>query len=175
MANRVNSPGLSGDFELGNDVTTTSDTVPIALALTLDGTRAGGGDWFYTTEAENPGSTGDMDLDAGLVYQGPAGTTGYFVVQVSNADVEWGDEGTADPDNEDTVSVDVYVNGTKVISSDEGQSAMANEGAEVEFNVTSETVALTEGDVLRFALTPVAANESSITWDVEEGCEWSVS
>ena len=41
-------------------------------------------------------------------------------------------------------------------------------------NVTAETVALTEGDVLRFGLQGVAANEATVDWDLNEGGEWSV-
>lgn len=173
MANRVQTAPINGDLEFGNDVTTAADTVPIALAMTVD---VGGGafpDFTFSSEAENPGSTGDMDTDFGLIYSGPAGTTAYFVVALANIDVEWGEEGTIDPDAEDTVSVDVYVNSTRVIQSDEGQSTFAEEATVIEFNVTAETVALTEGDVLRVALTPVAANGAGLTWDVEEGGEWS--
>ncbi len=173
MANRVQTGPTNGDFELGNNLELTSDTVPVALALTID-EGAGHPDLTYSTEAENPGSTGNMDLDPGLVYTGPAGTTGYFVVAVTNADAVYAAEGIADPDNEDTVSVDVFVNATAVITSDEGQSAAASEGIVIEFNVTAETVALTEGDVLRFALQGVAANQATRDWDLNEGGEWSV-
>ncbi len=173
--NRVQVSPLSGDFELGNNVETTNNTTPVALALTVDHLEAVSGDWVYASAAENNGGGGAMDDAPGITYNGPAGTTGYFRVQGHNMDVVYAAEGIADPDAEDTVSLDIYVNSTLAVASDEGQSAAAEESTTIEFNVTAESVALTEGDVLRFALTPVAANETSIDWDVVEGGEWSVS
>lgn len=175
MGNRVQVRTLKGDFPLGNNIETTNDTVPEALPLTIDEGGDTVGDWVYAASAENNGGGGVMDDEPGIIYQGPAGTTGHFRVAVTNAAVVYAVEGIADPDAEDTVSMDCYVNGTVVITSDEGQTAAANEAATIVFNITAESVPLVAGDVLRFALTPVAANETSIDWDLLEGGEWSVS
>ncbi len=172
MGTRVHGPGTAGDFELGDNIEQAADTVPIALALTV---LEGGGhpDFTYSTEAENPGSTAPMDLDPGLVYTGPAGTTGYFVVSFANADLVYAAEGIADPDNEDTVSVDVFINETVAYTSTEGQTAVASEGIVAEFN-GSEMLALTEGDVVRFVFQGVAANQAAKDWDLNEGGTWSI-
>ena len=173
MANRVQTAPTGGDFELGNNVELTSDTVPVALALTVD-EGASHPDLTYNATAPNNPEGGNMEEGPGLVYTGPAGTTGYFVVAFTNADAVYAAEGIADPDGEDTVSVDIFVNATAVITSDEGQSTAASEGIIIEFNGTAETVALTEGDVLRFGLQGVAANQATRDWDLNEGGEWSV-
>ncbi len=172
MGNRVQTAPTSGDFQLGNNLETTNSIVPVATGFTVD-EGAGFPDFTYSDTAENNGGGGNMDDQPGLIYSGPAGT-GYFVVAAVDVEVVYAAEGISDPDSGDTVSLDVYVNSTLAITGDEGQTAAANEAATIEFNITAETVALTEGDVLRFALTPVAANEATIDWDVVEGSEWSV-
>ena len=174
MANRVNTPPIWGDFELGNNVETTNNTTPVALALTVDEGLDAHPDWAYSASAENNGGGGSMDDAPGIIYSGPPGTSGHFTINMSNVDVVYAAEGISDPDAEDTVSVDIYVNSTALRTSAEGQTANANEAATIEFNLDEgRTVPLATGDVLRFALTPVAANEATIDWDVLEGGEWS--
>lgn len=175
MANRVQVFPISGDFELGNNIETSNNTTPVALAVTLANAAKNSPDWLYSAAAEDRGIAGVLDGQPGIIYSGPAGTTGYLRTHFHNVDVEYADEGLADPDNEDTVSLDIFVNSVSVLTSAEGQTALANEAAEVEFNVEAGTLALVEGDVVRFALVPVVANEASIDWDVEEGGEWSLS
>lgn len=175
MANRVQTPPIWGDFQEEAAVETTNDTEAVAIELTVLEALDAHPDWTYSATAENNPTGGNMDDLPGLIYSGPAGTTAYFVFSATNIDVAYGSAGSADPDNEDTVSCDVYVNSTLAIASDEGQSTFANEAASVEFNITAETVAVVEGDVIRLALTPVAANETSIDWEVVEGGEWSLA
>lgn len=173
MGNRVQTAPVAGTFTAGNNLETTNDTVPVALPLAVD-EGAGHPDFTYNATAPNNPEGGNMEEGPGMVYTGPAGTTGYFVVSMLAADIVWAAEGISDPDTGDTVSVDVFVNATAAITSDEGQTAAGGEGITLEFNVAAETVAVVEGDVIRFGLQGVSANEATIDWDLAATGEWSI-
>ena len=150
--------------------------------------------FLFSENAEDNGIAGTLDLDDGLIYDGPPGN--YVQVRVVECDII---EGTIAPSNVDEVAPVVIINSTlfavmntedarrltgglgteKVEANEEtkgsGFVAEIDTGILVEFNYDGMVGPLSSGDVIRFGL--LSGNEETPDWDNSEGttCSWSIS
>jgi len=139
-----------------------------ALALTVsDATNPV--DWTYSATAENPGSTGDMDGQPGLIYNGPSGICAH--VLINGLDIL---EGTIAGEENDSVGVAVFLNNTFQFGSDEGLQRDVDTETAVEFNGDGVIYTIQETDVIRIGI--YSTTEETINFDNTEGSgEWSIS
>ena len=139
-------PLLSGENEaLQVDVTTPAELI----------------DWTYSQTAEDNGIVGEMNDEAGIIYNGISGMS--VRVIVSNLDLA--SDGIIAPTAGDNYIFGVYVNSTLVGESDEG--ALGEYDTEtVEHNIDFVIHDLQETDVIRFAPGLVSGTTGSL--EVEE-------
>ncbi len=150
--------------------------------------------FLFSENAEDNGTAGTLDLDDGLIYDGPPGN--YVQVDVIECDII---EGSSAPSDVDEVAPVVIINSTlfavmntadsrrltgglgteKVEANEEtkgsGFVAEIDTGILVEFNYSGMVGPLSSGDVIRFGL--LSGNEETSDWDNSEGttCSWSIS
>ena len=150
--------------------------------------------FLFSENAEDNGIAGTLDLNDGLIYDGPPGN--YVQVTVIECDII---EGTIAPSNVDEVVPVVIINsvlydtfntedarrltgglGTEKVESNEetkgsGFVAEIDTGILVEFNYDGMVGPLSSGDVIRFGL--LSGNEETSDWDNSEGttCSWSIT
>lgn len=146
---------LAGEEAEGQALTVTDSTNPV--------------DWTYGATAENPGSTGEMDQQPGLVYSGPSGITVH--VKATQNIIEGG---ITAPAEGDTFGFAAYVNGTAIIQSEEGVVKDLDVETAVVFNLEGSIPNIQESDVLRFGLFGTGDNTFDLD-NVEGTGEWSVS
>ena len=135
-----------------------------------------GVEFTYGATAEDNGIAGELDLQPGVVFSGPAGLYTVAKVRVFGVDVLEGS--ITVPDAEDTCTLALYVNSALWAVADEVSGASApfapDESFDTEtvfeFNISETDLALTENDVIRVAILGVEANEETLDWDIgDEG------
>ena len=132
-----------------------------ALPLLLDGVE-NYPEWTYSDSSEDNGTAGILDLEAGLVYNGPQG----MYVQVSIRDLDLSaahlGSGVGAPEATDTMELAVYVNSVLAGSSDEGNVAELDSEI-VEYNLDRLVGPLNESDVLRVVIRNVGEEADADT------------
>lgn len=147
---------LAGEEAEGQILTVTDMTNPV--------------DWAYSATAENPGSTGEMDQQPGLIYSGPSGISAH--VQVRAMSIIEGAGGA--PVEGDTFGFAVYKNGVPIFGSDEGLIQDLDAEVAVVFNLEGVVPNIQESDVIRFGLFGTGENTFDLD-NVEGSGSWSVS
>ncbi len=108
-------------------------------------------EWTYSETAEDNGTAGILDLQPGLVYEGPQGM--YVQVSIRALDVSAAllGFGVGAPAATDTSELAIYVNSVLKHSSDEGPSTEIDDST-IEFNLDGHVGPLNESDVIRVVL-----------------------
>ena len=141
-----------------------------AVATPSHGKITNGTEFEYQAVAEDNGivdaGLSFLDDEPGVVYRGPIGLFTVVKVRVTDVDIQEG--AIAVPDDEDTVTLALFVNSTLWAIADEGfaPNESFDVGTPVEFNISQTDLALTEDDVIRVVLLGVEANEETLDWDV---------
>lgn len=137
-----------------------------AEALALEGNNTPP-DWEYSATAENPGSTGEMDGQPGVIYQGDV--TRAAMVRVRDLTLA---AGTIAPEAADSIVAGVFKNGTLVATLDNESVAdeyvideLDSETAVMEGGTIVDAVA--PGDVIRIGI--LGLGEETVDVDVAVG------
>ena len=146
---RFNVPPLVGTV-MANPLIEPGANEAEALPLLLDGV-GNYPEWTYSDAAEDNGTAGILDLQPGLVYEGPQGM--YVQVSIRDLDVSAAllGLGVGAPAATDTSELAVYVNSVLKHSSDEGPSTEIDDST-IEFNLDGLVGPLNESDVIRVVL-----------------------
>ncbi len=129
-----------------------------------------GTEFEYSATATDNGITGNLTGEPGIVYRGPAGL--YTVVKARVTGVHIQEGSITLPNDEDTVTLALFVNSALWAIADEGFSPdeSMDTGTGVVFNISETALALTEADVIRVVALGVEANTEVLDWDIgDEG------
>lgn len=191
MADSFKIQGVQGEFT-DNAALETVAEAPVAYDLEpADNTNVT--NFLFSENAEDNGTAGDLDLQDGLIYDGPPGN--YVQVRVADLNVT---EGTIIASAVDEVAAAVYINSTlfAIMDTEDARRLTGGLGTEkVEdvnetkgsgfvsefdteancaFHFDGRVGPLSTGDVIRFGL--LSGNEETSDWDNEEGSgSWSIS
>lgn len=145
-----------------------------ALAFTTTGVSP---DFEYSATAENPGSTGEMDLQPGLIYKGEV--TRPAMVRVDALSLSGG---TITPEATDTIVAGIFKNGELVATLDNESETDAAESAYAIDELDTATAvmkggtivdAVAPGDVIRVGL--LGLGDETVQTAVAAGGAVSVS
>lgn len=129
-----------------------------------------GTEFEYSAIASDNGIAGMLSGEPGVVFRGPAGLYTVVLAKVSGVHIQ---EGSITlPNDEDTVTLALFVNSALWAIADEGFSPEESMDTEtgVVFNISETPLALTEADVIRVVALGVEANEETLDWDIgDEG------
>ena len=159
---------IQGELTVTAEYEITAEEVEAAALSTTDTTNPT--DWTYGATTEDNGIAGQMDLEPGLLYNGPSGVS--IRVVVANWDIDG--PGIIAPDATDAFALGVYVNSLLVAECDEGV-VIEQDAAEVgEFNIDTMVHNLQEGDVIRFGVLGLG-EEGPIDLESEAAGEWFIT
>lgn len=191
MADSFKIQGVQGEF-IDNAALETVAEAPVAYDLEpADNTNVT--NFLFSENAEDNGTAGDLDLQDGLIYDGPPGN--YVQVRVADLNVT---EGTIIASAVDEVAAAVYINSTlfAIMDTEDARRLTGGLGTEkvedvnetkgsgfvsefdteanAAFHFDGRVGPLSTGDVIRFGL--LSGNEETSDWDNEEGSgSWSIS
>lgn len=162
------SLGFMADFAEAAAAETAAEE---AEALALEGNNTVP-DWEYSATAENPGSTGEMDGQPGVIYKGEV--TRPCMVNVRGLVLS---AGTIAPEAADSIVAGVFKNGTLVATLD--NETVANEYVIDELDAETATMevativdAVSTNDVIRIGL--LGLGEETVDTDVAVGGAFSI-